>query len=95
MVWAIQKFRPYIEGYQFLVLTNHSSLRWLHSPWKTGRLARWALELQGHSFDVEHRKGALNHVPDALSRMYEDEDDLKLSASAWSTGSENEWYQSW
>ena len=73
--WAIGKFRPYIEGYHFLVVTDHSSLQWLHSLHSpTGRLARWALELQGHSFDVEHRKGALNHVPDALSRMYEEED---------------------
>ena len=70
VVWAIGKFRPYIEGYHFLVVTDHSSLRWLHSlHCPTVSLARWALELQGHSFDVEHQKGALNHVPDALSRM--------------------------
>ena len=40
VVWAIAKFRPYIEGYHFRVITDHSSLRWihsLHSP--TGRLA--------------------------------------------------------
>ena len=94
VVWAIQKFRPYIEGYHFLVVTDHSSLRWLHSLHSpTGRLARWALELQGHSFDVEHRKGALNHVPDARPRMYEDKDEV--CASAWSAGAEDEWYQSW
>ena len=82
MVWAIQKFRPYIEGYHFLVVTNHSSLRWLHSLHSpTGRLARWALELQDHSFDVEHRKGALNYVPDALSRMYEQENELAVCAA--------------
>ena len=96
VVWVIQKFRPYIEGYHFLVVTDHSSLRWLHSLHSpTERLARWALELQGHSFDVEHRKGALNYVPDALSRMYEGEDDLEVCASTWAAGIEDEWYQSW
>jgi hypothetical protein len=34
----------------------------------TGRLARWALEIQGHDFDIQHRKGKYNDVADALSR---------------------------
>ena len=41
VVWAIGKFRPYIVGYHDLVVTDHSSLRWLHSLHSlTGRLAR-------------------------------------------------------
>jgi len=30
VVWAIRKFRLYLEGYQFIVVTNQNSLRWLH-----------------------------------------------------------------
>jgi len=72
VVWAIQKFRPYLEGYRFTVITNHNSLRWLHNLKNpTGKLARWALELLEYDYEVIHRKGALHHVPDALSRMYE------------------------
>ena len=52
------------------------------------------MELQGHSFDVKHRKGALNHVPDALSRMFED-DDLKVSASTLASETMDEWYLHW
>ena len=74
VLWAIRKFRPYVGGYHFTVITDHSSLKWLcnlHNP--TGLLARWALELQAYDFEIVHRKGSLNYVPDALSRMYEDE----------------------
>ena len=59
------KVSPLHRGYKFKVVTDHSSLRWpcqMKNP--TSRLARWALELQGHKFTVEHRKGALNHVAD-------------------------------
>ena len=27
VLWAVRKFRPYIEGYKFKVITDHSSLR--------------------------------------------------------------------
>ena len=97
VIWAITKFRPYIEGYHFRVITDHSSLRWLHSLHSpTGRLARWVLELQGHSFEVEHQKGAHNHVPDALSRMFKgNEDDAPLAAVDVTSGTEDTWYLGW
>ena len=58
VVWAIKKFRPYVEGYEFKVVTDHSSLKWLcnrHNP--TGQLGRWTLELQEYRFTIEHIKG--------------------------------------
>ena len=72
ILWAIQKFRTYIEAYEFKVIMDHSSLKWLRDLQNpTGSLARWALKLQNCT--VEHRKGSLNNVPDALSRMFEEE----------------------
>lgn len=69
VLMAIERFRPYIEGVHFTVMTDHASLLWLKNlKDPTGRLARWALRLQGHSFTLIHRRGTLNVVPDALSR---------------------------
>ena len=72
VIWAVEKFRPYLEGYHFTVITDHSSLRWLyHLKDPTGRLGILALKLLQYDFEIQHRKGALHHVPDALSRMYD------------------------
>lgn len=38
-----------------------------------GRIARWAMQLQGYKFSVSHRRGQDNVVPDALFCMYADE----------------------
>jgi transposase InsO family protein len=70
VVWGIEKMRPYLEGYRFTVLTDHQSLKWLRAiKDPTGRLARWAIFLQQHDFDIRYRKGVLNRVADTLSRQ--------------------------
>lgn len=70
-ILAIKKFRAYIEGHKFTVITDHVSLKWLMSQKDlSGRLARWSLKLQSFDFAIEHKKGKDNAVPDALSRVY-------------------------
>lgn len=69
-VKCIEKFREYVEGHTFKVVTDHASLQWLmRQSDLNGRLARWSLRLQGFDFSIEHRKGSLQTVPDALSRL--------------------------
>lgn len=69
VIWAVEKFRPYVEGTKFTVVTDHYSLLWLNNlKDPTGRLARWALRLQPYDFRLVHRKGQDNVVPDLLSR---------------------------
>lgn len=69
VLFAIEKLKMYLEGVHFTVITDHHSLTWLHKlKDPVGRLARWAVRLQQFSFDIIHRKGRENVVPDALSR---------------------------
>lgn len=69
IVSGMKKFREFLEGFHFKVITDHSSLKWLYNLCNPiGRLARWSLELFKYDFETIHRKGALHHVPNALSR---------------------------
>lgn len=69
-ILCIQKFRCYVEGMPFTVITDHAALKWLMEQKDlTGRLARWSLKLQGFNFDITHRKGTANIVHDTLSRV--------------------------
>lgn len=89
LLFCIEKFRPYVEGVHFRVITDHYSLLWLNKLKEpTGKLARWALRLQQYSFELAHRKGKLNVVPDALSRIQVDE----LPVADIETDSEDPWY---
>lgn len=66
---AVEKFRPYIDGVKFTVVTDHSALKWLMSMKDPkGRLARWAIRLQAFEMEIVHKSGKHMEMPDALSR---------------------------
>lgn len=89
VLWAINKFKPHVEGSRFDVITDHSSLRCLKNLQNpSGRLARWAMALQAHNINVVHRKRSPHVVPDALSRMYGGEVNALMAIG----GAKNEWY---
>ena len=47
LLFAIRKFRPYLEGHKFVAITHHSALTWLQNRKEpTAKLARWVLEMQ-------------------------------------------------
>ena len=70
VVWASAHFRQYLWGSKFILQTDHAALRWLmQTKDLTGRLARWALKLQEHDFEVRYRPGSANANADALTRL--------------------------
>lgn len=79
-ILCVKKFRCYVEGMPFTIITDHASLKWLMSQKDlTGRLARWSLSLQAFDFEIEHRKGSANVVPDTLSRALIEEVEVAVA----------------
>ena len=84
VIWAIEKFRGYVEGYHFKVITDHHSLIWLQNLQNpTGKLCRWALGLQAFDFEIVHRKDSSHVVPDALSRAITKIDIVSKTVNPW------------
>ena len=72
IVWALERWRKYIEGKPCTVITDNQALCYLFSkPKTTARLERWILRIQDFQFKVKHIKGKDNVVADALSRSTE------------------------
>lgn len=69
IVWAVKRFRAYLEDKKFTLRTDNRSLLWLQKTQELkAKLGRWALLLQNLSFDIEHIPGKENILPDYLSR---------------------------
>ncbi|KAJ3622289.1 hypothetical protein MTP99_002807 [Tenebrio molitor] len=73
VVFAIKKYRPYLEDKPFLLRTDNKCLLWLNGAKDSNaKLTRWSLLLQEFNFRIEHCLGKNNGLPDVLSRQPED-----------------------
>lgn len=69
VVWTISKFRNYLHGREFTLLTDHHSLCWLETIKNPKpRVARWRYILSEFEFKIVYRKGKENCLGDHLSR---------------------------
>ena len=93
VLWGIEKFRCYLEGYSFNVITDHSSLRWLDNlKDPCGRLGRWAVRLQQYDYKVIHRKGKDQEALDALSRSPLPYNGISVDLITLEEGTKDQWY---
>ena len=72
VIHALKTWRHYLYGNHFVVTTDHESLKYFCDQLDLkGRKARWADLIQDFDFSVRYRKGSMNTVADALSRIRE------------------------
>ena len=70
MIFACDKFRPYIVDSKVIVHSDHSAVKYLMNKKDAKpRLIRWVLLLQEFDLHIVDRKGEDNPVADHLSRM--------------------------
>jgi hypothetical protein len=66
---ALAKFKKYLVGEKFVVITDHNSLKYfLEKKDLNERQQKWVSKIQAYDFDIEFVKGKNNVVADALSR---------------------------
>jgi hypothetical protein len=69
IVYALEKFRPYIYARPFTLATDHRALLWCCGRKNVhGRLARWSYLISQYTQDIKYIEGKNNHVADPLSR---------------------------
>nr|GEX31022.1 reverse transcriptase domain-containing protein [Tanacetum cinerariifolium] len=70
VVYAFEKFRPYLVLSKSIVYTDHSDLKYLLSKKDSKpRLIRWVLLLQEFDIIIRDKKGTKNLATDHLSRL--------------------------
>ena len=70
IVFACEKFRPYILGSHIIIHTNHAAIKYpMAKKEAKPRLIRWVLLLQEFDIEIKHKKGCDNVIVDHLSRV--------------------------
>ena len=70
IVFACEKFRPYILGSHIIVHTDNAAIKYLMSKKEAKpRLIRWVLLLQEFDIEIKDKKGCDNVIANHLSRV--------------------------
>ena len=71
VVYALEKFWPYILESKIIIYTDHAALKYLLSKKEAKpRLIRWMMLLQEFNLEIKDKKGGENLVADHLSRLH-------------------------
>ena len=97
VVYALEKFQPYILGSKIIIYTDHAALKYLLSKKEAKqRLIRCVLLLQEFDFEIKDKNGSENSVADHLSRLHisggEDIGDIFRDEHLLTISSHAPWY---
>lgn len=75
IVEAIRKWRHYLLGSHFKLITDQRSVAFMYDSLertkiKNDKIQRWRIELSSYSYDVVYRPGVENKAADTLSRAF-------------------------
>lgn len=83
LVYALVKWRVYLEGRSFTVETDHNALKHLLTqPQLNRRQARWVEMLSSYDMKIIHKPGKQNRSDPLSRRDYPDEPDGQLLSAA-------------
>ena len=79
VITFVTQLRHYLLGQEFLLRTDHGSLRWLcNFKQPEGQIARWLEISSQYNFKIVHRAGKRHQNADALSRIDEDNEPCEM-----------------
>ena len=98
IIYALNKFRHYVIGYQIFVYTDHSAIKYLmNKPAISRFLARWLLLMQEFDITIVDKLGKDNYVVDFLSHLQTPNDHVVIEDSfhdehLFLLSTQNPWY---
>lgn len=69
IVWAIKRYRPYLEGKKFILRTDSKVVSWFNNfKEEKSKLVRWSLLLQEFDFKLQHVADKHNELPETYMK---------------------------
>ncbi|KAI5173831.1 hypothetical protein PAEPH01_2055, partial [Pancytospora epiphaga] len=94
MSWAIEHYDYYVKGRKFTIITDHMALKAMKEKDVFGnlKLERMRKRFQEYKFEIEYKKGETHIDADAISRIYETEDEKNKASKHVLMGSDGKRY---